>query len=94
MSFLVDLSLESGSKLVPYCPKSGCSSSAINIVGTPRSAVHRSWSTACNTFSATKLSSLFEDKKAFFLPHSSLAAETKESFFTPSKSEVGRDRYN
>ncbi len=43
-------------ELVSYCSKSGCSSSAMNIVGTPRSAVHRSWSTACNTFSASKLS--------------------------------------
>ena len=43
-------------------------------------------------FSATKLSSLLDGKKAFFLPQLAQAAETKQSFFTPSKSEASRDR--
>src|SRR5215208_4704192 len=42
--------------LVSYSSKSGCSSSAMNIVGTPSTAVHLSLCTACKTFSASKLS--------------------------------------
>jgi hypothetical protein len=41
---------------VSYFSYSGCSSSAMNIVGTPKSAVHRSSWTACNTFSASNCS--------------------------------------
>lgn len=43
-------------------------------------------------FSATKLTSLLDGRKAFFLPHFVHAAETKESFFTPSKSEFSKER--
>src|SRR5215204_3173879 len=42
--------------LVSYSSKSGCSSSAMNIVGTPSTAVHLSSCTACKTFSGSKLS--------------------------------------
>src|SRR5215210_267594 len=43
-------------EVVSYASKSGCSSSAMNMVGTPSTAVHLSSCTACNTFSASKLS--------------------------------------
>ncbi len=66
---------------------------------TPRSAhkLHHSMSKLAHSlveegFSATKLSSLLDGKKAFFLPQLVQAAETKQSFFTPSKSEASRDR--
>lgn len=69
----------------------------LNVQATPRSAQKLPLSlgkpalAAADGFSATKLASLFDGKKAFVLPHSALA-ETKESFFTPSKSEASRDR--
>src|SRR5215210_944049 len=44
------------SEEVSYPSKSGCSSSAMNIVGTPSTAVHPSLSTACKTSSASKVS--------------------------------------